>query len=124
MNPHSSPGISIGNALGSVAAWLRQITVRVSGSRGSRGSGVIWLPRGLIVTNAHVADSAMHDIEFADGRTAQGWLVARDPATDLAALAVGAQFLPAASVRSARGCRAGELVIAVGNPIDGEGAVS
>ena len=124
MNPHSSPGISIGNALGSVAAWLRQITVRVSGSRGSRGSGVIWLPRGLIVTNAHVADSAMHDIEFADGRKAQGWLVARDPATDLAALAVGAQFLPAASVRSARGCRAGELVIAVGNPIDGEGAVS
>ena len=33
-------------------------------------------------------------------------------------------LLPAASVRSARECRAGELVIAVGNPIDGEQAVS
>jgi serine protease Do len=124
MNPRSYSGISIGYAVGSVAEGLRQITVRVSGSRGSRGSGVIWLPRGLIVTNAHVADSAVHTVEFSDGRRSQGWLVGRDPGTDLAALAVSDQRLPSASVRSARGCRAGELVIAVGNPVDGEGAVS
>ncbi len=124
MNLSTSPGISIGYAVGSVAAWLRQITVRINGARGTHGSGVIWLPKGLIVTNAHVAHSKMHEIEFADGRTAQGRLLARDPQHDLAALAVSASFLPAASVRSARECRAGELVIAVGNPMDGEGAVS
>jgi len=123
MNPATSPGISIGYAVGSVAAWLRQITVRVGGRRGAHGSGVIWLPKGLIVTNAHVAAAQVHEVEFADGRRAQGWLVARDPQRDLAALAVSAPFLPAASIRSARGCRAGELVIAVGNPIDGDGAV-
>lgn len=124
MNPSTSSGISIGYAVGSVASWLRQITVRVNGARGAHGSGVIWLPRGLIVTNAHVAASQAHEIEFADGRQAQGWLLARDPGRDLAALAVNVPLLPSASVRSARQCRAGELVIAVGNPIDGEGAVS
>jgi serine protease Do len=124
MNPPISSGITIGYAVGSIAAWLRQITVRVNGPNGSRGSGVIVSARGLIVTNAHVASSRVHTIEFADGGKLQGWLVARDPATDLAALAVGTDRLPAASMRSARTCRAGELVIAVGNPMDREGAVS
>jgi serine protease Do len=124
MNPTTSSGISIGYAVGSVAAWLRQITVRVNGASGSHGSGVIWRPEGLIVTNAHVARSQTHEVEFADGRKAQGWLVARDPGHDLAALAVDTRLLPSASVRSARDCRAGELVLAVGNPVDGEGAVS
>src|ERR1700739_2545596 len=105
MNPPSSSGISIGYAVGSVAAWLRGITVRINGTRGSHGSGVIWLPKGLIVTNAHVEHSQVHEIEFADGRKAEGRLLARDPQHDLAALAVSAPFLSAASVRSARECR-------------------
>jgi serine protease Do len=124
MNPATSPGISIGIAVSSIAAWLREITVRVNGAHGSHGSGVIWRPNGLIVTNAHVAGSQVHAVELFDGRKLEAWLVARDPARDLAALAVGAHSLPSASVRSTRTCRPGELVIAVGNPIDGEGAVS
>jgi serine protease Do len=124
MNPATSSGISIGNAVGSVSAWLRQITVRVTGDNGSRGSGVIWLSRGLIVTNAHVAVAHEHRIEFFDGRVAKARRVARDPQRDLAALAVDVPFLSAASIRSASQCRTGELVIAVGNPVDGEGAVS
>lgn len=124
MNPATSSGILIGNAVGSIAAWLRQITVRVNGARGAHGSGVIWRSNGLIVTNAHVVGSAVHAVELYDGRKLEARLLARDPARDLAALAVGARGLPAASVRSAHGCRPGELVIAVGNPIDGHGAVS
>jgi serine protease Do len=50
--------------------------------------------------------------------------LARDPGTDLAAIAVDVKGLSAAAVRSARELRAGEMVIAVGNPWDGEGAVS
>jgi serine protease Do len=124
MNPGTSSSISIGYAVASVAGWLRQVTVRITGRHGSHGSGVIWMPEGLIVTNAHVASSPIHQVEFADGRRAQGSLVARDPRHDLAALAVDVPSLPSASVRSARDLRAGELVIAVGNPIDGEQAVS
>jgi serine protease Do len=124
VNPSTSLGISIGSAVGSVAEWLRQITVRVVGSRDSHGSGVIWRSEGLIVTNAHVARTQEHEVELADGRRLQGWLVARDPKVDLAALAFGASGLPAASVRSAQTLRPGEMLIAVGNPWDGTGAVS
>lgn len=124
LNPVVSPGISIGYAVASVADWLRKITVRVGGRHGSHGSGVIWLPEGLIVTNAHVGRSQVHELEFADGRQAHGHLVGRDPERDLAAFSVDLPLFASASVRSARACRTGELVIAVGNPFDGEGAVS
>ncbi len=104
LNPEASSGISIGYSVSSVADWLRRIAVCIRGPRGTRGSGVIWRD-GLVVTNAHVA-------------------VARDADTDLAAIAVDAVGLATAAIRSARELRAGEMVIAVGNPWDGEGAVS
>jgi serine protease Do len=124
VNPGPGAGISIGSAVGAVAEWLQRITVRVRGPNGSHGSGIVWRPEGLIVTNAHVAGSQVHEIELADGRTLEGWLVARDSKRDLAALALNSGGLPAPSVRSARTLRAGELVIAIGNPWDGVRAVS
>jgi serine protease Do len=124
LNPAVPPGIHIGYAVASVADWVRKITVRMNFRGRSHGAGVIWRREGLILTNAHVAVSQTHEVEFADGRRAQGRLVARDPQRDLAALMVDIPFLPVASVRASRDCRTGELVIAVGNPIDGEGAVS
>jgi serine protease Do len=124
VNPTTFAGISIGSAVGSVTDWLRQITVRIVGLRNSHGSGVVWRSEGLIVTNAHVADSSQHEIELADGRRLQGWVLARDPEIDLAALAVSSSSLFAASVRSAQTLRVGEMVIAVGNPSGGVGAVS
>ena len=124
LNLSPEPGISIGSAVGAVAEWLQRITVRVRGPNHSHGSGIVWSPEGLIVTNAHVAGSHVHEIELADGRTLEGWLVARDTQRDLAALAVNSSALPAPSIRSARTLRPGELVIAIGNPWDGVNAVS
>lgn len=123
VNPSTSAGITIGSGLGSIAEWLRRVTVRVNGSRGSHGSGVIWRSEGLIITNAHVASSEVHEIELASGEGLESWLVASNPNIDLAALAVSSRGLPAASVRSATTLRPGEMVIAVGNPYDGDGAV-
>jgi S1-C subfamily serine protease len=74
VNPSRTPSISIGSSLSAIAEWLRQITVRVHAGR-SHGSGVIWRSQGLILTNAHVARSQEHEVELADGRTVQGWLV-------------------------------------------------
>jgi serine protease Do len=124
VNPSTSAGISIGSGLGSVTDWLRQITVRITSSRNSHGSGVIWRSEGLIVTNAHVAGSQVHEIEFENGRRLEAWLLARDQKLDLAVLAVSSRDLQAASIRSARTLRPGEMVIAVGNPLDDVGAVS
>jgi serine protease Do len=84
---------------------------------------VIWRD-GLVVSNAHVAVGNVHSLEFFDGRKAQGKLVARDTDSDLAAIKADTGGMPAAAVRSARELRAGEMVIAVGNPWDGDGALS
>ncbi len=124
VNPTTRAGISIGSSLGSLAEWLRQITVRVAGSGNSHGSGVLWNAKGLIVTNAHVVRLREVDVELREGRTVRARLVARDPKIDLALLAVDAGDLDAASVRSASGLRAGEVVVAAGNPWDSSGAVS
>jgi serine protease Do len=123
MNRNSQVGISLGEAVSKVAAGMREITVRVSGSKGRHGSGTLWRP-GLIVTNAHVANSQVHDVEFATGMRAPGWVVARDRELDLAALAVSAPFDRIAGIRSASRLRAGETVLAVGNPFDGRGSVT
>ena len=124
VNPSTPAGITIGSSIGAVGDWLRSVTVCIRGSSGSQGSGVVWMPGGLIVTNAHVSRESVQEIEFADGRTARARLVARDPRIDLAALDVAIGQIPSACVRSARTLRTGELVIAVGNPWDGCGAVS
>ena len=123
LNPEVSSGISIGYSVSSVADWLQRITVCLRGPKGSRGSGVIWRD-GLVVTNAHVAVGKMQEVEFFDGRKARGSLLARDGDRDLAALEVEAAGMTSAAFRSARELRAGEMVIAIGNPWDGEGVVS
>ena len=91
MNRNGQAGISPGEAVSKVAVGMREITVKVSGSKGRHGSGTVWRP-GLIVTNAHVANSQDHDVEFATGRKALRWLAARDRELDLAAPAVSAPF--------------------------------
>jgi serine protease Do len=85
---------------------------------------VIWHPEGLIVTNAHVADAEVHGIEYPDGTRTDAWLVARDRKLDLAALAVQRRGLQSVSRRSARTLRVGEIVVAIGHPANGDGALA
>jgi len=124
MNPNDRVGINLSDAVSRVAATMREITVRVSGSNGRHGSGTIWRSPGLIITNAHVADSQVHELGFADGTRATGWLVARDREIDLAALAVSIPIRRYATIRSACGLRTGEMVLALGNLFDGRGSVT
>lgn len=124
MNPNDRVGINLSEAVSNVAAAMREITVRVSGSNGRHGSGTVWRSPGLILTNAHVANSQVHEVDFADGTRAPGWLVARDREIDLAALAVSAPIRRYATIRSACGLRTGEMVLALGNPCDGHGSVT
>ena len=123
MNRNTQMGIGLSEAVSRVAAGMGEITVKVSGPKGRHGSGTVWRP-GLIVTNAHVANSQVHDVQFATGMRAPGWLVARDRDLDLAALAVSAPFGRIAAIRSASELRAGEMVLALGNPFDGRGSVT
>lgn len=112
-----------------IAARLRRATVRVrghgslSGQHGG-GSGVIWQPDGLIITNAHVARGPRPSVILADGRTLVATVTARDERHDLAALTVDATGLPAAVIGDSDALRVGALVLAVGNPLGLAGALT
>jgi serine protease Do len=114
----------IAGELATVAARLRRSTVQVRGRGPGGGSGVIWRPDGLIITNAHVARGPRATVELWDGRVLAATVTARDPQRDLAALAVDASDLPAAPVADSGALRVGELVLAVGNPFGVVGALT
>ncbi|MCW5983211.1 MAG: trypsin-like peptidase domain-containing protein [Bryobacteraceae bacterium] len=116
----SAPGF------GEVAESLRRATVEVRSAerRAGGGSGVIWRPDGLIVTNAHVARDSQPVVQFWDGRRFPARVTARDARRDLAALRVDTKNLPAATAADSDAVRVGELVIAVGNPLGFSGALT
>lgn len=69
------------------AAEQRVGPATVTIGRSGRGSGVV-VADGHVLTNAHNLRDRTTQITFADGRAAQGAVVAVDPAADLAVLAV------------------------------------
>ena len=107
---------SLSGDLAAVAERLRRITVQVRNQRIGDGSGIIWGPDGLIVTNAHVAQSRTPAIELWDGRVLHGRLEWRDPRRDLALFTIPAGDLPQPDLGDVRALRPGEIVLALGHP--------
>ena len=94
-------------------------------ARGGAGSGVVVTPDGYLLTNEHVVEKVSHArVTFVDGRSVPAVVASRDPATDLAVLRAQAAALPYAQLSPARPLRAGQLVVAVGNPFGFESTVS
>ena len=94
-------------------------------ARGGAGSGVVVTPDGYLLTNEHVVQRVQEArVSFVDGRTVTAVVAGRDPATDLAVLRAQAASLPYAGLASAQRLRAGQLVVAVGNPYGFESTVS
>lgn len=84
------------------------------------GSGVIFTPDGLVLTNDHVVGRATAPaVTLSDGRTRQAAVIGRDADTDLAVVRVDAGDGPPLSwarFGDSREVRVGQVAVAIGNP--------
>ena len=87
------------------------------GKRRGTGSGFVFTPDGLLLTNSHVVHGARRiQATFADGTSREADPIGDDPHTDTAVIRIAAGTLPSVQFASSRAVRVGQLAIAIGNP--------
>lgn len=118
---------AVARQVGPSVAFLR-VTAKPrperAGARGGRGapaggsgSGFLFTPDGLILTNSHVVQGASAiEVILPDGRSFQADLLGQDPDTDLAVVRISGTALEPAVLGDSNQLAPGQLVVAIGNP--------
>lgn len=103
-----------------VSPSVVSVSVRKQGARGrqGQGSGFLITPDGFAVTNSHVVHDADEiRVTLSDGASMRAERVGEDASTDLALLKLPASGLPAVAFGESSRLQAGQLAIAIGNPL-------
>ncbi len=83
------------------------------------GSGVIVSTDGYILTNNHVIEGADEvRVSLADRREFEAEIIGTDPKTDVAVLKIDQRELPRATLADSDNIRVGDIVFALGNPLN------
>lgn len=83
------------------------------------GSGVIVSADGYILTNNHVvADTDELKVLLPDEREFVAKVIGADPKTDIAVIKIEAEDLPVATLADSSRLRVGDVVFAIGNPLE------
>ena len=90
--------------------------VKIDAGHGG-GSGVLFTPDGLILTNGHVVENGGPlTVVMTDGRSLRADVIGQDADTDLAVIRVDGSAMPFATLGDSRAVRVGQIAIAIGNP--------
>jgi S1-C subfamily serine protease len=114
-----SSTVNAAAAPGTIAAVAQTVGPAIVSVRTDQGlgSGVVYDPSGLVLTNAHVVQGAQSiTIGMVDGRHFPGKVVGADTGFDVAVIKIDGTNLPSAPLGDSSSLQVGDPVIAIGNP--------
>jgi S1-C subfamily serine protease len=127
LDAYSSAVVGVVRAAGPAVVGVRPGRRGASGERAAsaQGSGVFIAPDGYALTNDHVVGAAREaHIALPDGRELPATVIGRDPATDLALLRAEGGAVPFVRLEARSPIHAGQLAVAIGNPLGFESTVT